>query len=74
MSGDHKHATAPEHMASSHRRSAGWTIEPIRKEAAWIRPATAALCELIIDADSEDCGHGFHLNAILGGLVQSLPI
>ena len=26
-SGDHKHTTVPEHMPSSHRRYAGWTIE-----------------------------------------------
>src|SRR5450631_3672004 len=49
MSGNHKHTTVPEHMASSHRRYAGWTIERIRKDAASIGPATAALCELILD-------------------------
>jgi transposase len=49
MSGNHKHTTVPEHMASSHRRYAGWTIERIRKDAAAIGPATAALCELILD-------------------------
>jgi transposase len=49
MSGNHKHTTVPEHMASSHRRHAGWTIERIRKEAATIGPATAALCDLILD-------------------------
>lgn len=49
MSGNHKHTTVPEHMASSHRRYAGWTIERIRKEAAAIGPATAALCNLILD-------------------------
>ena len=30
----HEHTTLPEHMASSHRRYAGWTIERIRKDAA----------------------------------------
>jgi len=50
MSGNHKHTTVPEHMASSHRRYAGWTIERIRKDAASIGPATAALCELNGDA------------------------
>ena len=30
MSGNHKHTTVPEHMPSSHRRYAGWTIERIR--------------------------------------------
>ena len=49
MSGNHKHTTVPEHMASSHRRYAGWTIERIRTDAASIGPATAALCDLILD-------------------------
>lgn len=49
MSGNHKHTTVPEHMASSHRRYAGWTIERIRKDAASIGPSTAALCDLILD-------------------------
>src|SRR5258707_8456153 len=39
-------------MASSHRRYAGWTIERIRKDAATIGPATAALCNLILDERS----------------------
>ncbi|WP_407119264.1 IS21 family transposase [Bradyrhizobium sp. LMG 9283] len=47
MSGNHKHTTVPEHMASSHRRYAGWTIERIRGDAAAIGPATLALCNLI---------------------------
>ena len=49
MSGNHKHTTVPEHMASSHRRYAGWTIERIRQDAAAIGPATTALCNLILD-------------------------
>jgi transposase len=52
MSGNHRHTTVPEHMASSHRRYAGWTIERIRKDAALIGPATAALCDLILDERS----------------------
>jgi hypothetical protein len=40
MSGNHKHTTVPEHMASSHRRYAGWTIEHIRKDAASRRCAS----------------------------------
>ena len=48
-SGDGKHTTVPEHMPSSHRRYADWTIERIRREAAAIGPATAALCELILE-------------------------
>jgi transposase len=49
MSGNHRHTTVPEHMASSHRRYAGWTIERIRQDAAAIGPATLALCNLILD-------------------------
>jgi transposase len=52
MSGNHKHTTVPEHMASSHRRYAGWTIGRIRQDAATIGPATAALCNLILDERS----------------------
>jgi transposase len=48
-SGNGKHTTVPEHMPSSHRRYAGWTLERIRLEAAAIGPATAALCELILE-------------------------
>jgi transposase len=36
-------------MPSSHRRYADWTIERIRREAVAIGPATAALCELIME-------------------------
>jgi transposase len=36
-------------MPSSHRRYADWTVERIRQEAAVIGPATAALCELILE-------------------------
>jgi transposase len=37
-------------MPSSHRRYAGWTIERIREDASKIGPATAALCEQILEA------------------------
>src|SRR5690348_4293184 len=47
-SGNHRHTTVSEHMPSSHRRYADWTNERIRREAATIGPATAALCELIL--------------------------
>jgi IstB-like ATP binding protein len=36
-------------MPSSHRRYAGWTIDRIRQGARAIGPATAALCELILE-------------------------
>ena len=48
-SGNHKHTTVSEHMPSSHRRYADWTIERIRADARLIGPATAALCELILE-------------------------
>jgi transposase len=49
-SGNHKHTTTPEHMPSSHRRYAGWTIDRIREDASRIGPAIAALCELILES------------------------
>ncbi len=49
-SGNRKHTTIPEHMPSSHRRYAGWTIERIREDAHKIGPATATLCEQILAA------------------------
>src|SRR5229473_1714814 len=48
-SGNGKHTTLPNHMPSSHRRYADWTIGRIRRDAALIGPATAALCELILE-------------------------
>jgi transposase len=44
-----RHTTVPEHMPSSHRRYADWTIERIRREAASIGPSVALLCELILE-------------------------
>jgi len=52
MSGNHKHTTVAEHMPSSHRRYAGWTVTRIREDAARIGPATAALCEVIFEERS----------------------
>jgi transposase len=49
MSGNHKHTTVKEHMPSSHRRYADWTIDRIRRDAALIGQNTAALCELILE-------------------------
>src|SRR5580658_3949780 len=48
-SGNRKHTTLPEHMPSSHRRYAGWTIERSREDTRRIGPATAALCEQILE-------------------------
>jgi transposase len=36
-SGNHRHTTVPEHMPSSHRRYADWTIERIRREGRFDR-------------------------------------
>lgn len=48
-SSNHQHTTTPEHMPSSHRRFAGWTIERIGREAATIGSSATALCELILE-------------------------
>jgi transposase len=48
-SGNSKHTTLADHMPSSHRRYADWTISRIRRDAALIGPATAALCDLILE-------------------------
>src|SRR5215471_6059951 len=42
------HTTLPEHMPSSHRRYADWTIQRIMREAAEIGPNTTALVEIIL--------------------------
>ena len=38
-----------EHVRLSHRRYADWTVGRIRRDAALIGPATAALCDLILE-------------------------
>jgi len=48
-SGNGKHTTLPEHMPSSHRRYAGWTVERIQRDAATISPAAGALCTRILE-------------------------
>jgi transposase len=70
MSGNHRHTTVPEHMPSSHRRYAGWTIERIRKDAAAIGSATAALCNLILDERSHP-EQGFRACLGIIGLARS---
>jgi transposase len=49
ISSNGKHTTVPEHMPSSHRRYADWTIERIRRETTAIGPSTALLCDLILE-------------------------
>src|SRR6266446_4159774 len=51
-SGNGKHTTVQEHMPSSHRRYADWTIDRIRRDAAAIGPSTSALCGLILEQRS----------------------
>jgi transposase len=46
--GKGRHTTIPEHMPSSHRRYADWTIGRIQAEAACVGPATALLCDLVL--------------------------
>ena len=43
-----RHTTIAEHMPSSHRRFADWTIERITREAAAIGPCAALLCKRIL--------------------------
>jgi transposase len=45
-----RHTTIAEHMPSSHRRYAEWTLERIRIDAAAIGPSTAKLTELILES------------------------
>ncbi len=47
--GKGRHTTVPEHMPSSHRRYADWTLERVRREAAAIGPSVALLCDLILE-------------------------
>ena len=48
-SGDGKHTTVPDHMPSSHRRYADWTIGRISREADAIGPSVSILCTLILE-------------------------
>jgi transposase len=48
-SGDGKHTTLSDHMPSSHRRYADWTIERILRDAAAVGPSTDMLCRMILE-------------------------
>jgi transposase len=48
-SGNHRHTTIAEHMPSSHRHFADWSIERIRREASAVGSSTGILCELILE-------------------------
>jgi transposase len=41
--------TLAEHMPSSHRRYADWTVERILREAAALGPSVRMLCELVLE-------------------------
>jgi transposase len=43
-----KHSTLPEHMPSSHRRFADWTLERIKRKAGEIGPSASALVDIIL--------------------------
>ena len=46
-----KHSTLPEHMPSSHRRFADWTLERIKRQAGEVGPNTSALVDIIYRAN-----------------------
>ncbi|WP_188062684.1 IS21 family transposase [Sphingobium sp. KCTC 72723] len=48
-SGNGRHTTVPDHMASAHRRYADWTLEKILAESARIGPCAQLLCEKILE-------------------------
>ena len=48
-SGDGKHTTVPEHMPSSHRRYADWTVDRILCDAAAVGSSTDMLCRMILE-------------------------
>jgi transposase len=50
--GNGKHTTVQDHMPSSHRRYADWTIERIQRDTAAIGPSARALCDLILEERS----------------------
>ena len=47
-SSNRKHTTVRDHMPSSHRRYADWTLERITRQAGEIGPKTSALVEIIL--------------------------
>jgi transposase len=47
--GDGRHTTSAEHMPSSHRRYADWTLERILREADAVGPSTGMLCRMILE-------------------------
>jgi transposase len=48
-SGNGRHTTVPDHMPSSHRRFADWTLEKLLDTAGRIGPMAQLLCEKILE-------------------------
>lgn len=48
-SGNGRHTTLPEHMPSSHRRFADWTLAKILTESGRVGPCAQLLCEKILE-------------------------
>jgi transposase len=69
-SGNGHHTTTPEHMASSHRNFADWTIERITRESSAIGVCTALLCEKML-VDRPHPEHGFRACAGILRLAKS---
>ena len=66
------HTTLPEHMPSSHRRYADWTIERIMREAADIGSNASALVEIIL-REKRHPGQGFRACRGIVRLVERFP-
>jgi transposase len=66
------HTALPEHMPSSHRRYADWTLERIVREAAEIGPNTTALVEIIL-REKRHPEQGFRSCLGIVRLVQRFP-
>jgi len=60
-------------MPSIHRRYADWNVERIRHEAAAIGPATAALCELILERGPTPNKASAPVSASCAWCVRSAP-
>ncbi len=71
-SGNGKHTTLPEHMPSSHRRYADWTIERIGREAVAIGPSVGILCTLILERRPHP-EQGFRACLGIIRLARSIP-
>ena len=69
-SSNRQHTTIPDHMPSSHRRYADWTPESLKRKAAGIGPATAALVDIILRERSHP-EQGFRSSIGIIGLAKS---